>query len=165
MHLYLSLSPPLFLCVFLSSNNLSPGSSHRECFLLLLGPFLLALSCSVLNNPEDVRSVSVLLRSSALQRLTCYHIVILELLAKYQPLHGVVVGEERHQVLQHEPLAVCEQIFGRINLKFVIGIYFNIQDFIAMHEVPCIFISIFFMEDKVFIMILLRLGVCRALRP
>lgn len=39
--------------------------------------------------------------------LTCDNVVILQLLAKYQPLDGVVVCEQRNQVLQNESLAIC----------------------------------------------------------
>ena len=83
-------------------------ASHRECFLLLLGPFLLALSCRVLSNPKHkVRSVSQLqLENVSSTKPTCNHIVILELFAKNQPLDRVVVCEQRHEVLQDESLAV-----------------------------------------------------------
>ena len=43
--------------------------------------------------------------------------MVLELLPEDEALHGVVVGEEGHHVLQKEAFAVRKQLLSRINLK------------------------------------------------
>jgi len=50
------------------------------------------------------------------QQQTSQHVVVVQLFAKQKALHRVVVGQQRHHVLQQEALAELEQLTSTVHL-------------------------------------------------